>query len=227
MVRAWALGAALALWAGGAWAECRLALALALDVSSSVDAREHRLQRDGLARALQSEAVRDAILQGGPGYVALAAYEWSGRQQQALLLDWSVLDDRPAIDRAADRLRAPGRAFSEFPTAIGYALGYGATLFRRGPDCARRVLDVSGDGVGNDGFGPRLAYRHFPFAGVTVNGLAVIGHDAALLDFYRNELRRGPGAFVEVAQGYGDFRRAMERKLLREIGAPVVGQAVP
>lgn len=226
-MRPWALAAALTLWGGVAGAECRLALALALDVSSSVDAREHRLQREGLALALQGEAVRDAILQAGPGHVALAIYEWSGRQQQALLLDWTVLDSEAAIGRAVAALRAPGRAFSEFPTAIGYALGYGATLFRRGPDCARRVLDVSGDGVGNDGFGPHLAYRHFPFEGVTVNGLAVTGHDPDLLDYYLGQLRHGPGAFVEVADGYGDFRRAMERKLLREIGAPMIGRATP
>nr|WP_273523682.1 DUF1194 domain-containing protein [Rhodosalinus sediminis] len=224
MVRALALLATL--WAGAAGAaECRLALLLALDVSSSVDAEEHRLQREGLAAALAAPEIRRAILGEAPGHVALAVYEWSGRNQQDVVLPWTVLDGDAAIDRAAAALRGAPRAFSRFPTAVGYALGFGAGMFRRGPDCARRVLDVSGDGIGNDGFEPVHAYRHFDFSGVTVNGLAVGGHDPQVRDYYMFELRRGPGAFVEYAEGYADFRRAMERKLLREIRGMVIGRA--
>jgi hypothetical protein len=223
LVRALAL--LLALWGGGAAADCRLALLLALDVSSSVDAAEHRLQREGLAGALDAPDIRAAILSGAPGHVALAVYEWSGRNQQQVLVPWTALDTEAAIDAAAATIRAAPRSFSRFPTAIGYALGFGTTMFRRGPDCARRVLDVSGDGIGNDGFEPVHAYRHFPFAGITVNGLAVGGHDPQVLDYYLFDLRHGPDAFVEYAEGYGDFRRAMERKLFREIGGIVVGRA--
>ena len=43
---------------GAAAAECRLALSLGLDVSSSVDAREYRLQTEGLAAALIAPEVR-------------------------------------------------------------------------------------------------------------------------------------------------------------------------
>ena len=93
----------------------------------------------------------------------------------------------------------------------------------RAPDCARRVIDVSGDGINNQGFGPRLAYKHFAFEDITVNGLVILGHDAAVLRHYRDEVLRGPGAFLEVADGFADFRRAMERKLLREISDIVLG----
>ena len=41
---------------------CRLALSLGLDVSSSVDAREYRLQTEGLAAALIAPEVRGAFL---------------------------------------------------------------------------------------------------------------------------------------------------------------------
>ncbi len=224
-MRALALALAIGVWTGAAAAECRLALALALDTSSSVDAREHRLQREGLAAALRHPDIRSAILSGAPGDVALAVYEWSGRYQQALIQGWIPLDSDAAIDAAADRLLGAPRSYSEFPTAIGYALGYAAGLFENGPDCARRVLDVSGDGIGNDGFGPRHAYRHFPFAGITVNGLAVGGHDPHVLDYYLEELRLGPEAFVEHAEDYSDFQVTMTRKLLREIGTLAVGAA--
>ena len=62
-----------------ALADCRLALALALDVSSSVNAAEDRLQREGLAAALTSDEVVEAALALPGQEVTLAVFEWSGR----------------------------------------------------------------------------------------------------------------------------------------------------
>lgn len=197
---------------------CRLALALALDVSSSVDAREYALQRDGLAAALDDPDIRRVILNGA-GPVALTVYEWSGRYQQHQVLPWVLLSEAGDIDDAVARISAARRAYTGYPTAIGYALGHGAGLLAAAPACDRQVIDLSGDGIGNEGFGPPLAYRHFPFAGVTVNGLAVTegGADSEVVAYYLSQLRHGPGAFVEVARGYADFRRAMTLKLFREM----------
>lgn len=215
----------LALWGGAvAAAPCRLALLLAVDVSASVDAGEYVLQRDGLAAALDAPEVREAILQGR-GPVALAAYEWSGRYQQATILPWVLLDSAGAIDAAVARIGAMHRVHEGFPTAAGYALGHGAGMLLQAPACDRQVIDVSGDGVNNEGFGPALAYANFPFDGVVVNGLAIAGSDGDVVRFYRDELRHGPGAFVEIARGFADFRRAMTRKLYRETQEMVLGRA--
>ncbi|SFD46934.1 DUF1194 domain-containing protein [Roseivivax sediminis] len=226
MVRRGALAALCALVcavpAAAQTESCRLALLLALDVSSSVDDAEYVLQRDGLAAALDDPDIRAALLLG-PGTVALSAYEWSGRRQSALVVDWTTIGREADIDAVVARLRGTPRSQTRFPTAMGFALGYGATHLARGPDCTRRVIDVSGDGVTNDGFGPGLAYQHFPFQGVTVNGLAVLGADPEVDAYYHEVVRHGPGAFVEYADGYEGFRRAMTRKLLREIGGFVVG----
>ncbi|MCC1494335.1 DUF1194 domain-containing protein [Cognatishimia sp. F0-27] len=217
---------ALAPQGAAAQPMCRLALALALDVSSSVDGREYALQRDGLAAALLDPEVKGAILsQGGP--VALAVYEWSGRRQSVVIQDWVLLQDEAAIEQASARIAAAERSYTRFPTALGYALGFGAGLLREAPACERQVIDVSGDGITNDGFWPQLAYKHFPFDGVTVNGLAVLGADPMVMDHYLYELRHGPGAFVETADGYEGFRNAMARKLFREIRDRVVGQGAP
>ena len=216
--------AALLAWvlATPAEAACRLALVLALDVSSSVDDREYELQSKGLAAALNAPDIRHAIL-SGRGEVALAVYEWSGRHREKLHLDWTILRSHADIARAAAALADMERATSEFPTALGAALGYGAQVMARAPECARRVIDVSGDGINNQGFSPALAYKHFPFQNITVNGLVILGHDAAVLRHYRDEVLRGPGAFLEVADGFEDFQRAMERKLFREISDIVLG----
>ncbi len=206
----------------GAEAACRLALLLALDVSSSVDEAEYGLQRDGLAAALTSPDVQGAILQQG-GTVALAVYEWSGRRQSVVVQDWVLLRSAGDIAAVAARLRTVQRSYRRFPTALGYALGFGATLMQKAPACERQVIDVSGDGITNDGFWPGLAYKHFPFERITVNALAVLGADPSVVDHYEFEVLHGPGAFIETAQGYEGFERAMVRKLYREVQNRIVG----
>jgi len=205
---------------------CRLALVLALDVSSSVDAREYDLQRLGLAAALDAPEVRHAILSGAPGHVALAVYEWSGFYQHKMQLEWTVLDSDAAITEAASALVAMRRSHDDFPTSMGPALGFGAQLLKRAPSCARQVIDVSGDGVNNYRYGPREAYRHFPLEGVTVNGLVILGEDPGVLAWYGSEVLHGPGAFLVIAQGFDEFQDAMTRKLYREINDIILGGAV-
>lgn len=211
--------------AGAAQANCRLALLLAVDVSSSVSDEEYRLQQSGLAAALMAPDVVHAILGGSEGHVSLAIYEWSGRNQQRLVLGWQTLQSRDDIRAAASVILNTKRSFSKFPTSMGFSLGYGAGLFRDGPRCDRKVIDVSGDGINNDGFSPRTAYRHFPFKDVTVNGLIIEGSDPDVEWFYEREVLWGAGAFLEVAQGFDDFERTMTRKLYREINNMVIGQA--
>jgi len=219
--------AACALWASAAGAaECRLALLLALDVSSSVDAAEDQLQRGGLVSALISPEVQAAFFAADQP-VALAAYEWSGRYNQQLLLDWTLIDSQAALVRAAEILAASKRSYNEFPTAMGYALGHGARLLERGPQCWRKTIDMAGDGQNNEGFGPQIAYREFPFQGVTVNGLVVNAADfegeVGLIAFYQGEVLHGPGAFMIVANGFDDYERAMRQKLERELAPPAIG----
>ena len=88
------IGLALALWlaAGtGAAADCRVALTLALDVSSSVDPAEYRLQVEGLARALEDRAVQDAMFRVPEQGVAVQVFEWSGIYDQSIVVDWTTL----------------------------------------------------------------------------------------------------------------------------------------
>lgn len=195
---------------------CSLSLVLAMDGSASVDAREHKLQLEGVSDALRDPEIVQAI--EAVGGIWITSFEWSGRYQQIQQLDWQYLSDAASAENAASLLRASPRGFNEFPTALGYALGYAAVQMRKAPQpCARKVIDVAGDGVNNDGFGPDSAYRAFDFAGVTVNGLVIAGPDGSPIRYYRENVIHGPGAFLEVASGYEDYARAMKRKLLREI----------
>lgn len=202
---------------------CRLALMLALDVSASVDEAEYALQQNGMAAALLAPDVQRAFLEG-PGPVALSVFEWSGRFQQDLLLDWTLIRSEADLERAAASMQSGLRRSRDFPTAIGYALGFAAARFAEAPDCLFQTLDVSGDGQNNDGFPPGAAYAHFPLRGVTVNGLAIGGAQREIVDYFEAEVIQGPGAFVEYAADHSEFEAAMRRKLERELRAMILGE---
>jgi hypothetical protein len=214
-------------WGAPAFAECRLALLLGLDISSSVDEEEDRLQRSGLARALRSSEVQKALLSVPGQQVALSVFEWSGRYQQEVTLPWRLLSSNAEIEAASAAISSSRRPYAEFPTALGYALGYAASQFAAAPECLAYTLDVSGDGVNNDGFGPFLAYKNFPLDHVTVNGLTIGGAEEGLPAYYRTQVIKGAGAFVIEAADFTDFERAMQKKLVRETQALAVGALTP
>lgn len=225
MVRAWVIAIAFWALAAGPTSACRLALVLAMDISSSVDENEDKLQRLGLSAALLSPEVKQAFL-GSPEPVALAAFEWAGRYDQTVILEWLLIEEETDLVRAAEIVANSRRSQDDFPTAVGHALGFAASVLASAPSCTTKTIDVAGDGTNNEGFGPREAYRHFPLDGVIVNGLVIEtgnGAEDELLEFYLNEVRRGPGAFVEVANGFSDYERAMRRKLSRELQAELIG----
>lgn len=209
-----ALLLALGLPAAASAEQCRIALALGLDVSSSVDGGEYLLQTRGLAAALTSEVVRNAFL-GAPGeVVALNIYEWSGRRQQMTRQDWIIIRSPEDLDGVAAQLLESRRSFEQYPTALGHAILYGAETLARAPACAELKLDISGDGTNNDGIPPPLAA---PDAPIVINGLVVGDTGETLARYYENFVIRGPGAFVEIADDYDDFEEAMKRKLEREL----------
>ncbi len=226
MIR-WLTALGLALLASPLKADtCRLALALAIDISTSVDATEDALQRQGLAAALVAPEVTRAFF-ASPMPVALAVYEWSGRSTQRVILNWTLIETEVDLLLAATTVQQSVRSDSGSATAMGYALAFGATLMQQAPRCLFQTIDLSGDGSNNDGYGPDSAYRHFPFENTVVNGLVINAADFEgelfLIPFFENNVLHGPGAFLEIAQGFEDFERAMRRKLERELSGMVIG----
>lgn len=225
LLRALAVWVMLAVPAGAA--ECRLALLLGLDISSSVDAAEDALQRGGMVAALRDPAVEAAFL-AVEAPVALAAFEWSGRYNQEVLLDWMLVRSPDDLARAAAVLASSKRSYNEFPTAMGEALRFGAQMMARAPRCLAQTIDMAGDGENNEGHGPRAIYRDGGFEQITVNGLVVANAadfqtEARLTQFYADEVLHGSGAFMVVADGFDDYARAMRDKLEREVSVAVIG----
>jgi hypothetical protein len=217
-----------------ATAACRLALALALDVSGSVDDEEYRLQMSGVATALGDEDVVAALFAMPDAPVALAVYEWSSSRYQRLLQDWVVIEDRAVLEAVRARLNGWQRTPAPEATGLGASLGYGRGLLERAPDCWAQTLDVSGDGKNNDWPDPRRARAGGALGDIRINAL-VIARAAGrfgevppvevgeLSAYFRADVIQGPDAFVEVALGFEDYARAMQRKLLRELNTRPVG----
>lgn len=209
-------------------AGCRQALALALDVSGSVDAREYRLQLDGLAAALRDPEVRGALLVLPSRPVELLIYEWSGPSDQALVLDWTPVRSEADLETVLGVLAATERRAASPGTALGSAMTLGHNYLQQRAHCDKRTLDVSGDGKSNLGPRPQDVRETLKISGITINGL-VIGADAPasgdlrqsdiaeLSSYFGAYVIMGPGAFVETALGYTDYAEAITRKLLREI----------
>jgi len=214
---------------------CRQALILGLDVSGSVNQREYRLQKDGLAATLLDEEVAELLLIAPDSPVTLAVFEWSAREYQSMIVPWTPVTSAAALAEIAERLRATQRKRTPFSTGICSAMLFAHTAFQAVPTCAVRTLDLSGDGKSNSGLSPRRIHQTNQMAGITVNAL-VIGAEkpkspfepgdslAELESYFKNEVIYGPGAFTETAHGYSDFAAAMKRKLLRELAIAVASR---
>ena len=68
-------------------------------MSSSVDAREYRLQTEGLAAALLAPEIVGAFLAAPEAPVMLQIYEWSGWQQQLVRQEWVTIGARATSRR--------------------------------------------------------------------------------------------------------------------------------
>lgn len=237
-MKALALAAGLMLGSTPAEAACRLALAVGLDVSGSVNAAEYALQRTGLAAALGHPDVTSALFAQPDLHVRIAVYEWSGPSHQQVVIDWTAITDRTVLDRVIAQLARidPGEDSTrrrDLSTALGTAMQTGAGLLDQQRQCWRRKLDLSGDGKQNTGPHPRDMRAVLQDRGITINALA-IGTDnpaagdirmveiSELVSYFKTWVIMGPDAFVETALGFPDFEAAMVRKLRREMESPVL-----
>lgn len=219
--------AVLGLLAATAARACGIALVLAVDVSSSVDAAEFELMRAGHAAAFRDPAVVAALLSAGGARAAMM--HWSGQDHQRLAIGWTALDDEAQIAAFAADLAGARRRRVGLMTAPAPALSAARALFEapRARACARRIVDVSGDGARNEGPPVAEARARLLAAGATINGLAV-GHPLRLIGaevdawrYYERRLIGGPGAFVETVDDFADYAAAFRRKLLRELSVQV------
>ena len=192
---------------------CELALLLAIDVSGSVDRSEYRIQMDGLAAALQDGIVSEALV-SQQAYVSLL--QWTGSSRQRMTLPWTQMRSFEDIDAFAQKVSDDLRIWRNYSTAIGEALVTAREAFEAVPQCRRRVIDVSGDGISNEGAAPEAQRRELTIAGITVNALAIETDEVDLTAYFFENVINGEDAFVMTADGFEDYPPKIKRKLQRE-----------
>ena len=196
---------------------CAVELILAVDVSGSIDANEFALQNEGMAAAFEDPKLVEAIIhQKGGIYVVLT--QWSGATRQRQVTGWHHLTDAESMAAFAREIRRGGRNWRNYSTAIGEALFHALNVGKTVPEqCARRIIDVSGDGVNNEGRAPRAVANQLAALGYTVNGLVIRGDTPDPVRYYERNVLAGARAFLEISDGFEDYPRAILRKLLKEI----------
>lgn len=210
--------------------ELDLLLVLAADISHSMQSAELSMQRAGYAAALRDQDVRRAIGSGPTGAIGLLYMEWSGTEDQRVLVPWTRVatdNDAEAFARAVEA--APQRVGSW--TSISSAIGASRRVIAAAPFTAeRKVVDISGDGENNSGEPVHLQRDGALAEGITINGLPILRtaqlaspQPQPLEEHYRDWVIGGPGAFVLPAHGFEAFAAAVRRKLVLEIAGLPAG----
>jgi hypothetical protein len=211
--------------------EVDLLLALAVDVSRSIDHPKFLLQRDGYAAAISNPQVLEAIKSGPHARIAICFTEWSGFGAQKLVIDWTIIDGAGSARQFGDLVVEAPRSFAD-RTSIGGGIDFAAAQIERAPfESARRTIDVSGDGTNNAGRDVHSSRDQALAKGITINGLAILSEHqlpwnaehtnppGGLEHYYRDNVIGGPGAFVIAAEDFNAFGRAIIKKLIAEIAA--------
>lgn len=226
--------------------EVDTALILAVDVSNSVDADRYRLQMEGIARAIEEEAVVSTITGGAKGGILLSLVEWADSAQ--MTIDWHLVRNIEEARAFAAKVRSMPHRMGEYTCLSRMMDIVNETMLDQIPAVATRiVLDVSGDGIDNCAVPEATKNMRDTLnaRGVTINGLPIIvkgendlvgagayrapgygfqdilGDEirpATTLDaWFREHLIGGPAAFLHAAQGYEDFGRAFRQKFVTEV----------
>jgi hypothetical protein len=226
------------------------ALIVSVDISNSVDAEGYRLQMDGIANALEDPSVIDAITGGPNGNILFTMITWAADTRIAV--PWTVIANKTDAKSVAQRVRTMPRNWAGGAyTCMARMLEYvdSIVVAQKPYRALRTVLDVSGDGTDNcadevptqsqrDAIvakgvvvnGLPIRTRDLPGHDITISGKPILGDVApqdwdALLDWYRNNVKGGPGSFILPADGYKDFGRAIRQKFVIEIsGIPISSQ---
>jgi hypothetical protein len=204
-----------------------MVLVLAVDVSRSIDEEEARLQREGYQAAMVHPQVVAAVTGGAVGAIGVAYLEWAGFEYQRVVVPWTRLGSAAECARWADRLGAAPRDSMAWTSISGALIAAGRALAGCPFLAARRVVDVSGDGVNNSGPPPEMIRDELVAAGVVINGLPIVNDrpnfgrvpSEALEPHYRERVIGGEGAFLVVAEDFAQFGAAIRRKLVTEIAA--------
>ena len=122
------------------------------------------------------------------------------------------------FEALAREVESAKRTWQPGGTGLAAAIDFSVDLLKTLPfEAGRHVIDVSGDGVDNEGGLIARARDDALALGFVINGLPILAGSLELDAYYRDLVAGGRGSFVMPAETIMSFRDAMVRKLLREV----------
>lgn len=193
---------------------CAVALVLLLDASGSVSSEDWRMQATGTADAIADDAVVRIIERQGA--VAMTAIAFSDETRP--LVPWRIVNGRNEAEGFAAALReAPRSLFGG--TRVGEAMEDALRAFETAPcEAEQEVVDISTDGDADPV--PTMRAREAAAArGVRVNAIGIGRLPGGTPADWLRDNAITMGGFALSAGDWGDFARAMRRKLAMELAA--------
>ncbi|MER9657575.1 DUF1194 domain-containing protein [Mesorhizobium sp. M0152] len=203
-----------------------VAIAFAVDFSSSIDEKIADLQREGHAAALTSPEIIAAITRNYVGCISVTYFEWSSPGQTRVVLPWTSicgLEDAKAaasviIKRGDTGHIRRGRS----GTSVSAAIDVGSLLLDQFPGkAAKKVIDISSNGENNDGMPVQPSRLNAIAKGYTINAIAIPTEDdnphQPLASYFAQSVIGGSQAFVITPKGPTDYATALRRKLVTEV----------
>ena len=205
-------------------------LVLSVDSSSSINSSEYNLQRTGYANAFKAQEVISAI-ENLPLGIAVTMQLWTSETDTSM--SWYHLKTEADVLAFADVLANVNRLNSsgtDIDLGVKTAVN---SLLNNNYEGNALVIDVSGDGVSyaTDGCDVEIicpvlqqTRDNAVNQGIIINGLPILPSDANS-DFLENKIDEhyeknvigGKDSFIEVSNGFNDFSRAAQKKILTEI----------
>lgn len=193
-------------------------LVLALDSSASVDAREFHLQNEGIALAFRDPEVLQAVDNLKPFGAAIAIIQWGGPGDTQVVLPFTHIESARDAKALGFRIGLVRRWMRASVTSLAAGITDATALLEANAfEGQRSVIDVSGDGPDNSDGDLEGARKNALASGITVNGLSIEAEETDLHAYYLEHVIIGADSFVEPAEGFEDFARAIREKLLREL----------
>ncbi|MEO5323767.1 DUF1194 domain-containing protein [Mesorhizobium sp. CC13] len=227
LVGSTAIVAALA-WVGAeaSATEIDTAIVFAVDVSGSVDPATAELQREGHAAAISSQAVLSAIARTHAGCIAITYVEWSSYGRMRSVLPWTNVcgpEDAQAVAFAIRKGGDRGLGCEAMcRTSISFAIDLSVKLLEsHAGNASNKIIDISANGINNDGLPVEESRLRAVAAGCTINAIALpeirLGVPQELTRYFADNVIGGPHAFVMPLASPSLYSSALRQKLVKEI----------
>ncbi|MGF7006270.1 DUF1194 domain-containing protein [Aminobacter sp. BE322] len=206
--------------------EIDTAIVFAVDVSGSVDPATAEMQREGHAEAISSQAVLSAIARTHAGCVAITYVEWSSYGQMRSVVPWTKVCGTEEAQAVASAIRKGGdRGLSceaMCQTSISFAIDLSVGLLDSyAGNASNKIIDISANGINNDGLSVDKSRQRAIAAGCTINAIALpeirLGVRQDLSRYFADNVIGGPNAFVMPLNSPSLYTSALRQKLVKEI----------